>query len=122
MAKKKPRNISIPYKVVEDFLKVEQQSTKYTSQQHANIVRNLMNALKESYQHVQQGYSDPHLTVCVAKLGYLDPEEVKRYLAKEIPAVTIRPRKKGKTGRNMGVYIKHTPQFYLMNPPSEKTK
>lgn len=111
------RNISVPYDTVKAFLKTQNGGSP---EEAAKAARDLVAALKEADTKLQKGIDDHNLTVCIGKLAYVCPVDAQRFLRGEIPCLTMHRRKK--ETRHMGVYFKHTPSFYINNPPGKGAK
>ena len=111
-------NISIPLLAVENFMDAQANPGKYTPAQAAAIAQDLIGAMRTAREKLKEGYDDKNLTVCIGKLAYADPKDVQKFLRGEIPRLTVFRRKKNT--RHMGLYYKHTPNFYLNNKPAER--
>lgn len=116
MQKLMKHNISVPLSKVDAFL--EALDKKTTPEESARIAGELIAAMRESKAQLQKGIDAKNLTVCVGKAAHVDPKDLQKFISGEIPRLTIYRSKK--TNRHMPLYMKHTPSFYLANPPKPR--
>lgn len=111
-------NISIPLSKVDAFLAA--MDNKGTSpEENARIAQELIAALREARENLNKGINQKNLTVCIGKAAYVDPADLQKFLSREIPRLTIYNTRK--PNRHMGLYMKHTPQFYMNHQPKKKS-
>lgn len=116
MKKLMKHNISVPLSKVDAFL--EALDKKTTPEESARIAGELIAAMRESKAQLQKGIDAKNLTVCVGKACHVDPKDLQKFISGDIPRLTIYRAKKDT--RHMPLYMKHTPNFYLNNPPKPR--
>lgn len=118
MQKFEKHNISVPLAKVDAFLGALDRKG-VSPEESARIAQELIAALREARENLNKGINEKNLTVCIGKAAYVDPADLQKFLSREIPRLTIYNTRK--PNRYMGLYMKHTPQFYLNHQPKKKT-
>jgi hypothetical protein len=117
MIKHEKHNISVPLNKVDAFLGALDKKG-ISPEESARIANELITALRQARELLTKGIDDKNLTVCIGKGCYVNPAEFQKFLSRQIPKMTI--YNTHKDTRHMGLYFKHTPAFYLANPPKRK--
>ncbi|AWH15439.1 hypothetical protein [Pseudomonas phage 98PfluR60PP] len=109
-------NVGLPLAVVEAYIKAMDNPTDPASTEAA---ANMHRAILHGYKQIQEGVEQTTLKVCIGKACHVDPEDMRRFLSKEIPRLTVYANKK--TNHNMPLYFAQKPSYYKKNQAA-KTK
>jgi hypothetical protein len=109
-------NVGLPLAVVEAYIKAMDHPDDPAS---AEAAANMHRAIMHGYKQIQEGVEQTTLKVCIGKVGYMDPDDVRRFLSKEIPRLTLYRDKKAH--HNMPLYFAQKPSYYKKNQAA-KTK
>lgn len=109
-------NVGIPLGVIEAYIKAMDNPDAPGSPEAA---MNLHRAVLHGYEQIQKGVEQANLMVCIGKAAHVDPEDMRRFMSKEIPRLTLYAVKKAK--HNMPLYFAQKPSFYKKNQ-APKTK
>lgn len=109
-------NISVPLLQVDAFLDAMDKPT--SPEESARIAKEMIAALREARKKLREGVDDRNLTVCIGKVVFVNPADVRKLMDGKIPRLTVYKGKKDT--RHMPLYIKHLPEFYNGNKPTPK--
>lgn len=109
-------NISVPLLQVEAFLDALDRKT--SAVESARIANELIEVMRTAREKLRKGVDDRNLTVCIGKVVFVDPADIRKLIDGKIPRLTV--YKGRKDTRHMPLYIKHLPEFYQANKPVVK--
>jgi hypothetical protein len=110
-------NVSVPLHVIQDFLGMND-SKSIDPKEAAEKTAALLKSLREAVKNIENGLDKSNLTVCVGKGAYVDPHDMRRFMSREIPRLTIYPT--SKENHSMPLYVKMKPEHYIHRAKKKK--
>lgn len=112
----KQQNLPVSLKIVDQFLNSFEQDPAA----QAKAAKAMIAELKQQRKALADGYNRKELTVCVGKIGFVEPNDVNRLIRGEIPRLTVYHKKK--SNHHMPLYYKNVPAFYKENASCKTVK